>query len=80
MVLYGMLALRSIGNLLKPFIISRSNHLPFVLTLMSVIGGMFAFGVTGVFLGPALLALAINLGVHWLEGPQTSPEAPDGVP
>jgi len=62
MAVYGMFGISSIDNLIKPFLISRSSHLPFVLTLMGVIGGVIAFGVMGAFLGPTLLALAINLG------------------
>jgi predicted PurR-regulated permease PerM len=67
MLIYGALAISSIDNLLKPLIISRANHLSFVMTLMGVIGGIFAFGIIGVFLGPALLALAISLSAHWLQ-------------
>jgi predicted PurR-regulated permease PerM len=64
MGLYGLLGISSVDNLLKPFLISRSSHLPFVLTLFGVIGGVFAFGVVGAFLGPTLLALAVDLYNH----------------
>jgi len=67
MLIYGFFGISSIDNVLKPFIISRSNQLPFVLTFIGVIGGLVAFGVIGIFLGPTLLALAINLGAHWLD-------------
>lgn len=67
MALYGLLAISSVDNLVKPLIISHANRMPFALTLMGVIGGLIAFGVMGVFLGPVLLALAINLTRHWLE-------------
>lgn len=67
MVLYGFFAISSVDNLLKPLIISRANRMPFAWTLMGVIGGLFAFGITGVFLGPALLAVTANLARHWLE-------------
>lgn len=68
MLLYGFLCISSIDNIVKPILISRVNRLPFAFTLMGVIGGVFAFGVMGVFLGPTLLALAINLSAHWLSG------------
>lgn len=67
MLVYGFFGISSIDNVLKPFIISRSNQLPFVLTFIGVIGGIVAFGIIGIFLGPTLLALAINLGAHWLD-------------
>jgi predicted PurR-regulated permease PerM len=62
MLLYGFFGISTIDNVIKPFLISRSSHLPFALTFMGVIGGVLAFGVAGVFIGPTLLALAINLG------------------
>jgi len=61
MAIYGMLGISSVDNVIKPFLISRSSHLPFALTFMGVIGGALAFGVPGVFVGPVVLALAINL-------------------
>lgn len=67
MALYGFFAISSVDNLIKPLIISHANRMPFALTLMGVIGGLIAFGVMGVFLGPALLALAISLTRHWLD-------------
>jgi len=66
MVLYGLLLISTVDNVLKPYLISRSSHLPFALTLMGVIGGVLAFGFMGVFIGPTLLALAVNLGARWL--------------
>lgn len=62
MVLYGFFGISSVDNVVKPLLISRSSHLPFALTFLGVIGGVLAFGVAGVFVGPTALALAISLG------------------
>jgi predicted PurR-regulated permease PerM len=70
MLLYGLFGISSVDNVIKPFLISRSSHLPFALTLIGVIGGVLAFGVAGVFVGPTLLALAINLTRQWLFSPE----------
>jgi predicted PurR-regulated permease PerM len=80
MLLYGWLGISSVDNLLKPFLISRSSHLPFALTIMGVVGGVLVFGVMGLFLGPTLLALAINLAAHWLERARAEPPAGSGLP
>jgi len=61
MVVYGLLGISLIDNIIKPFLISRSSRVPFALTFMGVLGGVLAFGVAGVFIGPALLAVAVNL-------------------
>ena len=41
---------------------SIHRWIPFAMAFMGVLGGVLAFGVAGMFIGPALLALAINLG------------------
>lgn len=66
MTVYGVFGISSVDNIIKPFLISRGAHLPFVVTLLGVLGGLVAFGLMGLFIGPTLLALAINLTVHWL--------------
>lgn len=60
MLIYGVAGISSIDNILKPILISRSSRLPFAATLIGVIGGVIAFGVPGVFLGPILLSLALE--------------------
>lgn len=67
MALYGLLGISTIDNVLKPLVISRSSRLPFAVTLIGVIGGALAFGVAGVFLGPILLALAMDIVRHRLK-------------
>jgi predicted PurR-regulated permease PerM len=61
MGLYGFFGISLIDNFIKPYLISRSSHLPFALTFMGVIGGVLAFGIAGIFIGPTALALAIQL-------------------
>lgn len=73
---YGLLCISAIDNVLKPLLISRANHLPFVLTLMGVVGGVISFGLMGLFLGPTLLALSIDLGAHWLRRPPSEFRSP----
>jgi predicted PurR-regulated permease PerM len=62
---WGFFVVSSVDNVLKPILISRGSDLPFVLVLLGVFGGVFAFGFIGVFLGPVLLALAFVLIKEW---------------
>lgn len=62
---WGALVVSSVDNFLKPMIISRGSDLPFVLVMLGVFGGVFAFGFIGVFLGPVLLALGFVLIKEW---------------
>jgi len=47
--------------LVRPYLISRGSDLPFVIVLLGAIGGVFAFGFVGIFLGPVLLAVGYAL-------------------
>jgi len=46
-------------------LISRGSSLPFILVLLGVTGGVLAFGFVGLFIGPALLAVALGLLRNW---------------
>src|SRR3989344_1927637 len=41
-------------NFLRPYLIKKGADLPFLLILSGVIGGLFAFGVVGLFIVPAI--------------------------
>ncbi|MBN1505379.1 MAG: AI-2E family transporter [Sedimentisphaerales bacterium] len=61
MAAYGVLAISSVDNVVKPYIISRGSKLPFVVMFIGVLGGVAAFGFIGIFLGPTLLAVGYSL-------------------
>jgi len=61
MVAWGLFAISSVDNFLKPMLISRSASLPILLIALGVFGGAIAFGFVGIFLGPVLLAVALAL-------------------
>ncbi|HEV8542659.1 MAG TPA: AI-2E family transporter [Verrucomicrobiae bacterium] len=60
------LAVGSIDNFLKPWLISRGSTTPFLLILFGVLGGAITFGFIGVFLGPTLLAVGYRVFQEWL--------------
>lgn len=51
---------------LRPFLIKRGADLPFLLILAGVIGGLIAFGMLGIFIGPTVLAVAYTLLNAWM--------------
>jgi len=63
--LWGFFLVSGVDNVIKPYLISRGSRLPFILTLLGVLGGALAFGFIGVFLGPLLLALGYRLLQEW---------------
>jgi predicted PurR-regulated permease PerM len=57
----------SLGDgIMRPWLIQRGAKLPFMLVLVGVIGGLLAFGVTGIFVGPMLLAVVQRLMERWM--------------
>jgi len=46
---------------------SRAGNLSMLLVVLGVFGGAIAFGFIGLFVGPALLAVAWNLVKTWLQ-------------
>jgi len=75
---WGFFVVSTVDNLIKPFIISRGASLPFAIVFLGVLGGVLAFGVIGVFLGPTLLAVGYRLVIEWTAAEQAPPVAPGG--
>ncbi len=61
-------------------LIKQGADLPLLLIFSGVIGGLIAFGVIGLFIGPVVLAVAYTLLAHWVaQGtPSDQPGQPDG--
>ena len=80
MFAYGLLAISSVDNIVKPFLISRTSKLSVAVSLLGVTGGVVAFGFMGLFLGPTLLALALALTGRWLDQPASDAAAINEAP
>ena len=64
-------------NFLRPALIKRGADLPLLLIFAGVIGGLFAFGVIGLFIGPVVLAVAYTLLVNWVfQGTSSDEQGP----
>jgi len=58
--------LSTFDSVLRPLLIRVGAHLPLVLLLAGVIGGLIAFGLVGIFLGPVVLAVGYTLLQSWM--------------
>jgi predicted PurR-regulated permease PerM len=58
----------TMDNFLRPMLIRRGADLPLLLIFAGVIGGLFAFGIIGLFVGPVVLAVTYTLLNAWIEG------------
>lgn len=61
-IVVGML-----DNLLRPLLIKRGVNLSMLLILSGVLGGMIAFGIVGLFIGPVILAVTSTLLNAWVD-------------
>jgi predicted PurR-regulated permease PerM len=61
-------------NFVRPLLIRRGADLPLLLIFVGVIGGLIAFGVIGLFIGPVVLAVAYTLLVEWISQADPSDE------
>jgi predicted PurR-regulated permease PerM len=67
LLVYGAVVISSVDNVIRPWLISRGADLPLLLTILGALGGVFAFGFLGLFLGPVLLAVGFTLLRDWAE-------------
>ncbi len=61
----------TMDNFLRPILIRKGADLPLLLVFAGVIGGLLAFGLIGIFIGPVVLAVADKLLMAWIEGDKT---------
>lgn len=57
-ILWGVLVVSSVDNVLRPLFLSQATRSSPILVFIGVLGGALAFGIVGVFLGPAIIAIA----------------------
>jgi predicted PurR-regulated permease PerM len=66
MIIYGVVLL-AIDSVIKPLLISKSGKLPFLVLFLGVIGGMIAWGFTGMFKGAIIVAVFYTVFTSWLQ-------------
>jgi predicted PurR-regulated permease PerM len=58
----------TLDNVIRPFLIRKGADLPLLLIFSGVIGGLIAFGIVGLFIGPVVLAVTYTLLKAWVKG------------
>ncbi len=56
----------TMDNFLRPVLIKKGADLPLLLIFAGVIGGLIAFGIIGLFIGPVVLAVTYTLLGSWI--------------
>ena len=76
---WGALVVGLVDNVLKPMLVRGRMQLHTVPVFIAVLGGLAAFGGTGIVLGPLVLALAVGLLDIWRRRFALHRAAEDGV-
>lgn len=62
---WGALVVSQLDNILRPIFISSVSPIPFLLVLFGVLGGLLAFGLVGLFIGPIILTVVWAVWREW---------------
>ena len=63
----------TLDNVLRPLLIKMGADLPLLLIFAGVIGGLLAFGLVGIFVGPVVLAVGYTLLDAWVGDGEAPP-------
>lgn len=66
-LLLWSLVVGTMDNFLRPVLIKKGADLPLLLIFIGVVGGLIAFGLIGIFVGPVVLAVSHKLLSAWVD-------------
>lgn len=66
----------TLDNFVRPILIRRGADLPLLLIFAGVIGGLVAFGILGIFVGPVVLAVGYTILREWISEPPLDQPTP----
>jgi predicted PurR-regulated permease PerM len=61
LILIGVFVIGLTDNLLRPILVGRDTRLPDYLILLATLGGLAAFGLAGVIVGPIIAAFFLSV-------------------
>jgi predicted PurR-regulated permease PerM len=67
----------TLDNFVRPALIKKGADLPLLLIFAGVLGGLVAFGVIGLFIGPVMLAVTYTLLEAWVSQDDQQQESAD---
>ena len=78
-LLVWTIVVSGLDNILRPFLIRKGVDLPLLLIFTGVLGGLVAFGIIGLFIGPVVLAFTYTLLEAWIGGDEQEPAPASAV-
>jgi predicted PurR-regulated permease PerM len=68
LLIWGGIVMGWTDHIVRPFLISREAQIPFLVVMFGVLGGLAAFGLVGLFVGPVILGVLLAIWREWLSG------------
>ncbi len=66
LLIWGTALVSTVDNVVRPLVISNHTTMPLILVVFGVLGGVLAFGLVGLFIGPVILAVSLAIWREWL--------------
>ncbi len=67
LISFGALLIGTIDNVLRPLLVGRDTHLPDYMILLSTLGGIVVFGISGFVIGPIIAGLFVTVWDMFVE-------------
>jgi predicted PurR-regulated permease PerM len=67
---WGSVVMLAGDQLFWPTLVSGSARLPFLLAFVGIFGGLAAFGLIGLFVGPVIMAALLAMWREWIFRPE----------
>jgi predicted PurR-regulated permease PerM len=81
LLIWGGIVMGWTDHIVRPLLISREADIPFLIVMFGVLGGLAAFGLVGLFVGPVILAVLLAVWREWLlESRKPTPGSPAAPP
>lgn len=61
LTIIGIVIIHPVDNILRPTVIASKMHLNGLFVFIALLGGVQAFGISGLLLGPFILILVVGL-------------------
>lgn len=70
----------SADNVIRPYFASKGSDLPGILSFLGSIGGLIAWGLLGVFVGPVLASVLYRILLAWVDASPAEEDPDQGLP
>jgi len=74
---FGAVVMLVGDNFVQPYLVGHSVALPFLWTFIATFGGLQTFGLVGLFIGPAVIAMLLLAWREWIGAARPLPEDRD---